>query len=63
MILNEVLDKIYQNLNTLPGAKAHALMAPYKRPDSIEIQKNPNINPRLSAVCILLYQKNFQFQK
>ncbi|MFP5470350.1 MAG: NUDIX hydrolase [Bacteroidia bacterium] len=56
MHFNHFIQTLYQHLENLPGEKAHAQMTPYQRPSALEIKNQP-INPKLSAVALLLYPK------
>lgn len=56
MYFNEFIQTLYQHLENLPGEEAHSLMAPYKRPSAAQI-KNESVNPKISAVALLLYPK------
>jgi 8-oxo-dGTP pyrophosphatase MutT (NUDIX family) len=55
---NDFIQTLYQHLDNLPGEEAHAAMAPYKRPSALEVKfQQEIINPKLSAVALLLYPK------
>ena len=56
MTLFELVTLLFQELKNLPEEKAHKLMAPYKRQSEKPIQ-NTSVNPKLSAVLMLLYEK------
>ena len=58
MTLLELTSLLFQEINfNLPGEKSHELMAPYKRTKASSII-NAEIQPKLSAVLMLIYPKN-----
>lgn len=58
MIISELIAKLYDGIQNLPGDIAHQRMAPYKRPNAKDVFKNTDVDPRLSAVTLLFYSKN-----
>ena len=57
MIFSEFIMQLYDELQNLPGDIAHEKMTPYKRLNAQDAASNKDLNPRLSAVALLLYPK------